>query len=73
MAGLKADPAVERWAHVRENTHLWFTWNKRNTRKTLLWGIIVPAGLAVLAYGTDRKWNLTGAQTMAEVRGEEKN
>lgn len=51
--GLKVDPAIERWANLRENTHLYFKWNKRNTRRTLFWGVAVPVGLTVLAYATD--------------------
>lgn len=57
MAGdhnlLKVDPAIERWAHLRENTHLYFAWNKRNVRAALLWMVAVPVGLTYLAYKTD--------------------
>lgn len=51
--GLKVDPAIERWASLRENTHLYFKWNKRNTRRSLFWGVAIPVGLTVLAYSTD--------------------
>ncbi|CAO3645873.1 unnamed protein product [Mucor hiemalis] len=61
--GLKVDPAIERWASLRENTHLYFKWNKRNARRSLFWGIAVPVGLTVLSYGTDRKWNFAAAET----------
>lgn len=51
--GLKIDPAIERWAHLRENTHLYFAWNKRNARRSLFWGIAIPVGLTIISYGTD--------------------
>lgn len=51
--GLKIDPAIERWAHLRENTHLYFKWNKRTTQRTLFWGVVIPVGLTALAYATD--------------------
>ncbi|SAM08175.1 hypothetical protein [Absidia glauca] len=53
MGGLRTDPAIERWAHLRENTHLYFKWNQRTTRRTLFWGIAVPVGLTILSYATD--------------------
>lgn len=60
MAGdhnlLKVDPAIERWAHLRENTHLYFGWNKRNVRAAALWMVAVPVGLTILAYKTDVSW-----------------
>ncbi|KAI7897752.1 uncharacterized protein BX663DRAFT_444471 [Cokeromyces recurvatus] len=65
--GLKVDPAIERWAHLRENTHLYFGWNKRTTRQTLLWCLAVPVGLTILAYSTDRKWNFAAAQTSEDL------
>ncbi|KAI7866536.1 hypothetical protein BDF14DRAFT_1728209 [Spinellus fusiger] len=67
MAGIKHDPALERWAHLRENTHLYFRWNKSNVKKTLFWGIVVPVGLTILAYKTDRKWDFTSAQTKEDI------
>ncbi|KAI8991684.1 hypothetical protein BDF20DRAFT_812567 [Mycotypha africana] len=65
--GIKIDPAIERWAHMRENTHLYFKWNKRTTRRSLLWGVAVPVALTALAYSTDRKWNFTVAQTAEDL------
>ncbi|KAL0078749.1 NADH-ubiquinone oxidoreductase subunit [Phycomyces blakesleeanus] len=70
MAGLQKDPAFERWAHLRENTHLYFRWNKRTVNKTLFWGIVIPVGLTILSYKTDRKWDFTGAQTKKELNME---
>ncbi|KAI8060786.1 hypothetical protein BC940DRAFT_311335 [Gongronella butleri] len=64
---LKVDPAIERWAHMRENTHLYFGWNKRTTRRSLFWGIVIPVGLTALAYATDRKWNMAAAQTSDDL------
>ncbi|KAI9361743.1 hypothetical protein BD770DRAFT_360343 [Pilaira anomala] len=65
--GLKIDPAIERWAHLRENTHLYFAWNKRNARRSLFWGIAIPVGLTLISYGTDRKWNFAAAQTKEDL------
>ncbi|KAI9489464.1 hypothetical protein BDB00DRAFT_876337 [Zychaea mexicana] len=67
---IKLDPAIERWAHLRENTHLYFGWNKRNTRRSLVWLAIVPVGLTALAYATQGKWNLTASQTKAEMNNQ---
>ncbi|KAG0178442.1 hypothetical protein DFQ28_004448 [Apophysomyces sp. BC1034] len=67
MGGLKIDPSIERWAHVRENTHLYFNWSKKTTRSTLLWFVAVPVGLTYLAFKTDRKWNFTAAQTKEQL------
>ncbi|CAO3652667.1 unnamed protein product [Cunninghamella echinulata] len=67
MGGLKADPAIEQWASLRENTHLYFAWNKRNTRRSLFWGVVIPIGLTALAYATDRKWNFSAAQTKEDL------
>ncbi|KAI8983818.1 hypothetical protein BDB01DRAFT_843145 [Pilobolus umbonatus] len=65
--GLKIDPALERWAAMRENTHLHFKWNSSNVRKSLFWGIAIPVGLTLLAFKTDRKWNFAGAQTKEDL------
>jgi hypothetical protein len=53
MAGIKLDPAIERWASMRENTHLYFKWNQRTARRSLFWGIVIPVGLTILSYKTD--------------------
>ncbi|KAI9262794.1 hypothetical protein BY458DRAFT_458778 [Sporodiniella umbellata] len=68
--GLKVDPAIERWAHLRENTHLYYSFNKRNTNKTLLWGLLVPIGLTFIAYQTSNRWNFAGAQTKEEFNNQ---
>ncbi|GAA5810333.1 hypothetical protein MFLAVUS_003754 [Mucor flavus] len=65
--GLKIDPAIERWAHLRENTHLYFAWNKRTARRSLFWGIAIPIGLTIMSYSTDRKWNFAAAQTKEDL------
>ncbi|KAL9542797.1 hypothetical protein MBANPS3_008434 [Mucor bainieri] len=70
--GLKIDPAIERWAHLRENTHLYFKWNQRNVRRSLFWGVAIPVGLTILSYGTDRKWDFAAAQTAQDLTPEKK-
>ncbi|RUS34873.1 hypothetical protein BC938DRAFT_478124 [Jimgerdemannia flammicorona] len=68
MAGdhnlLKVDPAIERWALMRENTYKHFTWSPRNT-----------LGLTWLAFKTDVRssisvnvWNFAGAQTKEDLK-----
>ncbi|KAI8875100.1 hypothetical protein K501DRAFT_232904 [Backusella circina FSU 941] len=73
MAGIKLDPAIERWASMRENTHLYFKWNQRTARRSLFWGIVIPVGLTILSYKTDRKWDFTGAQTTEDLTPAKKN
>ncbi|KAI9321237.1 hypothetical protein BX666DRAFT_2023387 [Dichotomocladium elegans] len=68
--GIKIDPSIERWAHLRENTHLYFGWNKRNTRRSILWLAVVPVGLTVLAYKTQDLWDLAASQTKAQMNKE---
>ncbi|RUP52259.1 hypothetical protein BC936DRAFT_149828 [Jimgerdemannia flammicorona] len=67
MAGdhnlLKVDPAIERWALMRENTYKHFTWSPRNTRIVFFLGIVIPVGLTWLAFKTDgplitRHWSI---------------
>ena len=36
------DKAVERWAHMRENTHVTFRWTPRTVGYGLLWAVAVP-------------------------------
>lgn len=49
---IKLDPAIERWAHLRENTHLYFRWNKTTAGRSFLWLVAVPIGLTYLAAQT---------------------
>jgi hypothetical protein len=51
MAGdnIFKDPAIERWADMRENTVQYFRWNRRNIRIALLFGVVVPIGVYTLA------------------------
>jgi hypothetical protein len=39
------DKAVERWAHMRENTHVTFRWTPRTIGYGLLWVVAVPVAL----------------------------
>lgn len=51
MAGIKKDPAIERWAMMRDNTHLYF----RLTPLTLTVGLCTLVLLpAALYYGIER-------------------
>lgn len=42
MGGLKVDPAIERWAAMRESTVRHFRITTRTVRAGILWGVVVP-------------------------------
>ncbi|OZJ04069.1 hypothetical protein BZG36_04661 [Bifiguratus adelaidae] len=71
MAGddhlLRVDPEIEKWAHMRENTHKYFGWSRKTVRLTMAWAVAVPVALTYLAYKTDDRWNFTAGQTKAEI------
>ena len=43
--GLKKDPAVEKWAAMRDHTHLYYRFNLRKLIPTAVMLIGIPAGL----------------------------
>ncbi|KAL1935891.1 hypothetical protein VTP01DRAFT_25 [Rhizomucor pusillus] len=64
---IKLDPAIERWAHLRENTHLYFRWNKTTAGRSFLWLVAVPIGLTYLAAQTQTRWNFAAPQTKQDM------
>jgi len=64
MAGdhgaLKHDPAIERWAAMRDDVYRHFRFTRRNTPKVVFWGLAVPAGVIYLAFLQDAKWDWRG-------------
>jgi len=42
---VKLDPAVERWAYMRENVYTTFKFTTRNTPVIILYMVVVPYGL----------------------------
>ena len=42
---LRHDPAIERWATMRESTLAHFKWNPRTVGMSILWGVVVPVGI----------------------------
>ena len=56
---LHKDVQIERWAHMRENMGLYYTFNARNVRLSLLFLVVVPFGLYKLAQaGQVRFWSV---------------
>eukprot|EP00042_Codosiga_hollandica_P013707 m.31159 g.31159 ORF g.31159 m.31159 type:complete len:83 (+) comp41632_c0_seq1:165-413(+) len=47
--GFIKDPAIERWASMRERTGEFFKWTPRTTRAAVLWGVVVPVVLYEVA------------------------
>jgi len=45
MAELKKDPAIERWAAMREHTHFYYRFNFRKIIPTAVMLIGIPAGI----------------------------
>lgn len=43
--GIKKDPAVERWAMMRDNTHLYFRLNPLTVTVGLIGLVVVPVAL----------------------------
>ncbi|ORX36418.1 hypothetical protein BD324DRAFT_628780 [Kockovaella imperatae] len=39
---LRVDPAIERWAHMREHVYENFKFTRRNTRFLTVWGLVIP-------------------------------
>ncbi|TPX45544.1 hypothetical protein SeMB42_g03960 [Synchytrium endobioticum] len=37
------DPAIEKWYHMKENTHAYWTFNPRTLRYTFWFALVVPA------------------------------
>ncbi|KAL1921045.1 uncharacterized protein VTP21DRAFT_11680 [Calcarisporiella thermophila] len=61
MAGdhghLKIDPSIEKWAAMRENTHLHFRWTPKTVRSAFIWAAVVPVGLTWLAFKSNNMWH----------------
>jgi hypothetical protein len=52
--GIRKDPAIERWAMMRDNTHLYF----RMTPMTLGFGLIALVGIPLALYYGIEKGNV---------------
>jgi hypothetical protein len=48
---LLIDPAVEKWAHMKENTPYYFQFNKKTTKAVAFYLLIVPG---ILYYGLQK-------------------
>ena len=66
--GVRSDPAIDRWAHMRENTHLYYKMNRKNALLGFLMIAVIPASimyyttknhvrrLRALIFGSIGKW-----------------
>ena len=45
MGGLRKDPAIERWAAMREHTHFYYRFNYKKIIPTAIMLIAIPAGI----------------------------
>ena len=43
--GVRSDPAIDRWAHMRENTHLYYKMNRKNALLGFLMIAVIPASI----------------------------
>ena len=50
---LQKDPAIERWAKMRETTHLHFKFTPKTVFIGVFWGLVVPGAFYYLL-----KWDL---------------
>ncbi|ORX94054.1 hypothetical protein K493DRAFT_261802 [Basidiobolus meristosporus CBS 931.73] len=49
------DPAIDRWATMRETTYQHFRWTRRTVSLSVLYLVAIPVGLTYLAYKTHDK------------------
>lgn len=55
FVSLQKDDAIEKWASMRENTYKHFHYTPKIVRFSLIWLVLVPAGLFTLANWERRK------------------
>ncbi|KAI1267289.1 NADH:ubiquinone oxidoreductase 6.6kD subunit [Xylariaceae sp. FL1019] len=65
MAGLQhyrlaLDPAIQKLGTMQTNRHKYFRWTKRTAGITLVYTVIIPTIVGVLAYQTDGRWDMRG-------------
>ncbi|KAI9594559.1 hypothetical protein BDF19DRAFT_396087 [Syncephalis fuscata] len=63
MAGdqnITRDPALERWAAMRENSDAYFRWNRRNVRLGVIFGVAVPLAIYGLTTYTTNRYAMIG-------------
>ncbi|KAI0166605.1 NADH:ubiquinone oxidoreductase 6.6kD subunit [Xylariaceae sp. FL1272] len=65
MAGLQhfrlaLDPAIQKLGIMQSNRHRYFRWTKRTAGITVVYAVIIPTIVGVLAYQTDGRWDMRG-------------
>ena len=43
--GVRADPAIDRWAYMRENTHLTYKMNRKNAFLGIFLLLVIPGSI----------------------------
>ncbi|EJD53385.1 hypothetical protein AURDEDRAFT_157959 [Auricularia subglabra TFB-10046 SS5] len=66
--GQKTDPAIERWADMRENVYRNFKFTPTVVKRAVALGIVVPGLIYVVAVDQNYKWNLTGTRKGESLR-----
>ncbi|WVN90386.1 uncharacterized protein L203_105622 [Cryptococcus depauperatus CBS 7841] len=59
---VKIDPAIERWAHMRENVYQNFKFTPKTTKQVVIYGLVLPALTATIAIAFNKKYDWAGKQ-----------
>ncbi|GAP90010.1 putative NADH:ubiquinone oxidoreductase subunit [Rosellinia necatrix] len=54
------DPAIQKLGTMTTNRHKYFRWSKRTAGITVMFTVLMPSILGVIAYNTDGKFDLRG-------------
>ncbi|KAK4685452.1 hypothetical protein P7C73_g4698, partial [Tremellales sp. Uapishka_1] len=57
---VRIDPAIERWAYMRENVYQHFAFTRKATRSVFLVGAVLPAAIFAASYYSDAKFDWAG-------------
>ncbi|KLU87615.1 hypothetical protein MAPG_06612 [Magnaporthiopsis poae ATCC 64411] len=73
MAGLEhhkmaMDPAILKLGQMQTNRYKFFRWTPRTANITVMYLVVVPAILGVIAYKTDGKWDLRAKRKGDDIR-----
>ncbi|KZV80722.1 hypothetical protein EXIGLDRAFT_406555 [Exidia glandulosa HHB12029] len=58
--GQKTDPAIERWAYMRENVYKHFQFTPTAVKRVVALGIVVPTLCYMIAADQSYKWDWRG-------------
>lgn len=60
--GQKTDPAIERWAYMRENVYRNFKFTPTVVKRAVTLGVVVPGLVYYVASGQNYTWNFRGTR-----------